>query len=675
MLGSKNKNIEEKNLKKIDKRLYRFDNLLSYVEQAYSQYLDSQEGGTSEEIRKEKDRKKQLRSAANDCHAGIEKDKELVKQFIMRLLTGGVEVYLREYGDNYLIDRHTVDMVFNWKNKHSLPTQVKFMCILWKYKYTYGKDALGTIISKYEINKLRKIETIYEAEREVLGMYFSKEDVCRIFEEEIKEEITFETKIDIIVQMVYEEFKGNGAIDEILYQNVDDISIGVNGLTDEVTEQNNGEYKIPYSYDGAWIVYKGALINMSFISLGSFRNLRRVVRNIASYKQTGEFSTKEGYKLGYGKDNSRRTAVISPFGESEAAWVRKFTAKTLTNKDMVQGGKNDFIGYEKVLKTERMLVMGGATIPICGPQGAGKTTKLVALMEYIQNFYSIRMIESEFEARARLKYPEKNIFTMQTSEKTPEEAYEFSLRTSGSIYVISEVRSDEMAVNITRTANRGGRSVMFTYHPNKPKATVLEIANSLIRQKLYTSLKDAMYTTLDAIKCCIHIDTDLETGCRHYNIYEFIPLELPLSDGFKTASEEDKPGEFMNTVYDYFRRRTSEEFFDVVPIVTFDRFKGRYSFNNNISEALYNELMLKMSLNSERDELERTFRPNRAIKRYVEDGIIPLEKLMDEERLSEIIKEFEFTEEFLDKEALREEYKEKCDSGESMNGWDNMYDR
>ena len=100
--------------------------------------------------------------------------------------------------------------------------------------------------------------------------------------------------------------------------------------------------------------------------------------------------------------------------------------------------------------------------------GSGKTTKLETLAQYIQNFFSIRVLESEFEARLRWKYPLKNIFTMEandTTPVTPAMAYNFSLRSAGDIYIIGEARSDDMIINVTRTANRGGRSVLFTFHP------------------------------------------------------------------------------------------------------------------------------------------------------------------------------------------------------------------
>lgn len=613
---------------------YSFDSLREYVEQVFKKYLDTVEAGTEQERDKEQQRKKVLRESMSCCYAGTVKERQFVKQFIMRILTGQVNVFMDEYTENSIvITPENYKNVFPWDNPYRIPTHVKFLGILYYWKDQYGANAFDHIVDKYKLMRIRDIRTLQGDEKVDKGIYIDSGDIDAIFDGEAIT-FTYDLAMEVLVQLIYEEYKGNGCIDELLYQNIDDVAIGVSGLQDDVEPQHLKGKKVKKAYDGAWIKYKGTLMHLSFLSFHSFENLRRVVTQVVAYNQQGSFSETDGFKLGYGKDGSRRTAAITPFAENPAALVRKFTAKSLTNRQLITANDtNNIAGVDKLIAVEKALVRGGATIPICGPQGAGKTTKLEAITEYVQNWYAIRMIESEFEARIRWRYPEKNILTVQTPVISPEQAYEFSLRTSGDIYIVSEVRSDEMMVNITRTANRGGRSVMFTYHPNKPRATVIEAANSLIRQKLYTSLKDAMYTTLEVIKCCIHIEVDLENHCRYYNIYEYRPSEISIDTKFLSLTGQDRIDAFMKTQFDYFQKQTGDDYFDVVPIITFDKESNSYTFKNSISDRFYEDLMRASSLDSEKEILEKLFRPEDYLRRYMRKNNNPMgydEKTMRE---------------------------------------------
>lgn len=607
--------------KLVDKSKFTFDALMKYTEDVFRKYLDSSEAGLKEEREKEQKRKQVLRESMESCHAGTVKERQYVKGFIQRILTGKINVFIDGYGESNLsITEDNFMLVFPWDKPYRLPTQVKFLGIMYFLEEQYGTGTFDYIVRKYNLAKIRQINTIQGDDKVDKGAYIDAQDIDAVFDAE-GVVFTYELAMNVLVQLIYEEYKGNGCIDELIYQDIDDIGIGLSGLQSDIEPVHLKGRMVKKAYNGAWIKHRGMLIHLTFLSFHNFPNLKRVVKQLVSYDQQGSFSEKDGFKLGYGKDGSRRTSVIDPFAENPAAWIRKFTAKDMTNRQLIMGpdGENsDIKNAEWLIEVEKALVKGGATIPICGPQGAGKTTKLEAITEYIQNWYAIRMIESEFEARIRWRYPEKNILTVQTPVISPEHAYEFSLRTSGDIYIVAEARSDEMMVNITRTANRGGRSVIFTYHPNKPRSTVIEVANSLIRQKLYTSLKDAMYTTLEVIKCCIHIEIDLEKRRRYYNIYEFVPAYVKLDDSYESKNGRERDEAFQKAQFSFYQKVTEDEFFKVVPIITYDRHKHSYEFSNTISDRFYDELVRASSLSEEKDNLEKLFRPNEYIARYIE---------------------------------------------------------
>lgn len=610
---------EIKNAAKIDYSDLSFSRLMEYVELAFKKYLNSTEAGTEEERQKEKQRKDLLRESLSCCFAGTTKERQFVKQFINRLITGQLDIIVEGFTDEHKIsiNPQNYQYIFPWHNPYKLPTQVKFLGLLYYWKNQFGAESFGYIVEKYKLNTLRNMNVMQGDEKQTQGLYIDDQDIDAIFQNE-QIYFNYDLAMDVLIQLIYEEYRGNGCIDELLYQNIDDIGIGLSGLQSDVVPPHLLGKNIKKAYEGAWIKYKGLLIHMTFLSFHTFAGLRRVVTQLVEYEQQGSFSEKDGFKLGYGKDGSRRTSVITPFAENPAAWVRKFTASNLTNRQLITNNGTLYIGgVDDLMRVERALVRGGATIPICGPQGVGKTTALEAISEYIQNWYAIRMIESEFEARIRWRYPEKNILTVQTPVISPEQAYEFSLRTSGDIYIVSEVRSDEMMVNITRTANRGGRSVIFTYHPNKPRSTVLEVANSLIRQKLYSSLKDAMYTTLETIKCCIHIELGMEKQCRYYNIYEFVPVDINLDTRFRELEGEERADAFLETKYNYYQKTIGDEYFEVIPIIVFDKEKESYVFKNTISDRFFSDLYMASTLIDEKEELEKIFRPHDYLMRHL----------------------------------------------------------
>lgn len=634
-----------------NKKSYTFDSLLEYTEEVLKRYLNKSEAGTEEEMKKEIKRKEVLRESLACCYAGTVKERKFVKQFISRILTGQVYVFIEGYGDTGIsITPENYTMVFPWNNPYKLPAQVKFLGLLYFWEQQHGAGTFEYLMTKYNLTRLRDIHVMQGDSKIDRGIYVDANDINAMFESE-GVVFDYELAMEVLVQMIYEERRGNGCIDELLYQNIDDVGIGLSGLQNDVEPIHLRGKHIQKAYEGVWVKYRGLLINLTFMSFHNFSNLRRVVTQLVAYEQQGSFSEKDGYKMGYGKDGSRRTSVITPFAENPAAWVRKFTAKDMTNRQLItSNGENGIGGVDNLIAVEKAFVKGGATIPICGPQGAGKTTKLEAITEYIQNWYAIRMIESEFEARIRWRYPEKNILTVQTPVISPEEAYEFSLRTSGDIYIVSEVRSDEMMVNITRTANRGGRSVMFTYHPNKPRTTIIEIANSLIRQKLYTNLKDAMYTTLETVKCCIHIEVDIEKRCRYYNIYEFIPAEVELDTEFLKLSGKEREEAFLKTQYNFYQQMTGDTYFEVVPIIVYDEKENSYVFKNNISNRFYEDLKRASSLAEEKESLEKLFRPMDFMREYLENHSEIT--VLDRGILERIVRREELNEAFIDYDAL-----------------------
>lgn len=499
------------------------------------------------------------------CNNGDEGNKQQVKAIITELLLKGFAYPFDDLPPNFRVSKNNIDQVINWKNPDSISSYILFLALLYHYKPSYAGDAFGYLIDKYQLNKLRMRGA------EGFGFYIDQQDVRAMWDNEALV-LDFEDKFNILVQLVYEQLYGASCIDELLYQNIGDISAGVSGSRQTGNMQVDGE--VP-SYRGCWVNYKGALIHLLFFTFGSEENLKLTGLNLVKGNSSHAALEKEGYRISYGKDDSRRMLAVEPFGEGPAIWIRKSSEQSAITNSLFGNVEN----FQIVKDLESALVKGGLTIPVCGARGAGKTLKLESLIQYVQNFYSIRVLEAEKEASLRRKYPFKNIYSIETSENSPVSAvsaFDFALRSDGDVYVIGDTQDDKMLGNIARTANRYGRNFLFTFLAKSPSMVISEYANALVREKMYSNLQDAITATLGFLKCCVFVTQDVETQQYIYEIFEFVP---------------DTTGHYK-----------------IVPIIKYDREANRYVNVNNLSEDLFTELRDNTPLETERSLLE-AFRP------------------------------------------------------------------
>ncbi|WP_202707668.1 ATPase, T2SS/T4P/T4SS family [Sporosalibacterium faouarense] len=600
--------------------LYNFKSLKKFVDLYISEYLTQEvlaKGKTEEEYQKVKKRKDFLKEYLDECAYGDPKERDYVKTYIRQLITSSNRddgIIVQGYPEDYIVTPENINK-FLQLNKDKLTVENAWKVILSTFRKKNGRKGLSRLLERYNFNRLR----VDDFDEEMF--YINTDDIKEVYNSE-NPKIEYEDHLDILVQKIYEDYKGNGVIDELLYQDIDEVAIGVTGLVDDIMPVSSRlrDKEIKKAYDSIVVTYNGNPIHFKFLSLGSWEELERINRQLVKYEQNNQFSRKDGYLLGFGKDGSRRTAAREPFGECRAAWVRMFCIEEDENEDLVKGMDKDkpLKGWEKVIRRERLLIRGGASLPISGPQGVGKTTKMVSLLKYAYPFYSVRIIEAVFEAHLRRRYPNRNIFSVQeTNDIDSTEAYNFTLRTSGNINLIGEVRKDKMTAEIIKSGNRGSEFTIFTYHPNNPDVLPIELANSLLTLGIYKSLKEALAVVFRTIQCCIQVDKDLD-GNRYYNLYEFIPSSIPIDNRYQELKGYDRVEAFMDTFYTAALNLTDNSLYKTVPIVEYDDIKG-YTVKNTISDSLYNRLKKGMRKKDDRIELMKVFRPEEYIKVVLED--------------------------------------------------------
>ena len=181
----------------------------------------------------------------------------------------------------------------------------------------------------------------------------------------------------MIVQRIYQQYKGFSSIDEVRDMNIDGISGGVSGLPESFLSQvaqTDSEYlrqametKIPRACDSIWIMFQGKSIRLAFLSFGTEAELKRVCQNIYKYNNPGQLSDTNGYKINEMKDGSRVVVVRPSMSETWAFFVRKFDVKRATLEQIIRCE-----GKDEAIELLKYLVKGARIISLTGEQGCRK---------------------------------------------------------------------------------------------------------------------------------------------------------------------------------------------------------------------------------------------------------------------------------------------------------------
>jgi len=317
-------------------------------------------GLSEEELKRRKQKKYELKKALKGCTYGDVNDKKYVKELIYDLL-------YREYG----VNETNVSKAIPFDIPSLLTAQDKFDIILYMYKNEFGYEALSEIIKKYNLDDLKYVSG------EAKPCYvITSEEIEKIYEKE-NFVLTFTDKLNVVVQRIYQHYKGYSSIDEIRDMNIDGISGGVSGLPESFLSQvaqTDGDYldqivehKVPRACDSIWIMFHGKSIRLAFLSFGTEAELKRVCQNIYKYNNPGQLSDTNGYKINEMKDGSRVVVVRPSMSETWAFFVRKFDVKRATLEQIVL-----FDGKEEAIDLLKYLVKGARIISLTGEQGCRK---------------------------------------------------------------------------------------------------------------------------------------------------------------------------------------------------------------------------------------------------------------------------------------------------------------
>ena len=219
----KRKNEQKEDVLEVDDKTYTLDMMIAFVKKRLDEItkINLYDIGLSEEeLKRRKNKKYELKKALKGCTYGDVNDKKYVKELIYDLL-------YKEYG----VDETNVSKAIPFDIPSLLTAQDKFDIILYMYKQEFGYEALSEIIKKYDLAQLKYLDG------ESKPCYvITEEEISDIYEKE-NFVLTLNDKINVVVQRIYQKYKGYSSIDEIRDMNIDGISGGVSGLPESFLSQ------------------------------------------------------------------------------------------------------------------------------------------------------------------------------------------------------------------------------------------------------------------------------------------------------------------------------------------------------------------------------------------------------------------------------------------------------
>ncbi|OMF64857.1 ATPase, T2SS/T4P/T4SS family [Paenibacillus sp. FSL R5-0766] len=535
---------------------FQFDYLLEYVKTMINEYVNSNlldMGMTSEEYNRRLGVVAELRSAMKNATSGDIQEKIYLKQFISDLLE-------RNYGFN----DDNIDRIIPFEDEDQLTQQDKFDILLHLYKKKHGFQGLSKLIDKYQLDQPKKVIEDGTVDSYVI----TGDEIDSIFVKEARGGLEFDDKLAIVVQRVYQHYKGFGVIDEIRDMSIDGVSGGVSGVPtnmqiveDEISLlQGMKQYKYP-GYQSVWIFFRGKSIHLSFLSFETDLELKRVCQNIYKYDNPGQLTETNGFKVNEMKDGSRVVVVRPPFAESWAFFVRKFDLPNMKLDHLISS--KDAVNAELARDMIKYLMKGAQVTAFTGPQGSGKTSLVMASVKYIYATLTLRIQEMTFELHLRRLYPQRNSLALRETENIAGQAgLDLQKKTDGSVNILGEVATDPVAAWMIQMSQVASLFTIFTHHATSARELVWSLRNSLLKTGVFQNERIAEEQVANAVQWDVHMRKEMNGKRYIERITEITPVRFE-SDTLeheevlsKDDSIESKLDALVNLQREVYRRNS-----------------------------------------------------------------------------------------------------------------------
>lgn len=561
----------------IEENKYDWQQITAFVKDKFNEILKTNLHAlnlTKEEFDKRLKNRQGLRKALKSCSYGDVQAKEYVKMYIRDILLS-----------HYNINETNISNIIDFSSVRNLTAQDLFEMLLVQYKSKHGQNALEKLIVENQLDILKTLD-------DTQGYVITAEDIERVYNERA-EHVTFEDHLEMVVQRIYQSYKGYGVIDEIRDMRIDGVSGGVSGVPLAFYENNDRSSlqsipDIPYNYDSVWLFFKGKTIHLSFLSFGSEKELIRVCKNIYRYNNPGQLSENNGYKVNEMKDGSRVVVARPPFSESWVFFVRKFDSiKRASIQELITDDNNEI-----VIELIKWLIKGNRVTAITGSQGTGKTTLLMSIIQFINPTYTLRIQEMSFELQLRKIYPYRNIVTFrETATISGQEGLNLQKKTDGVVNILGEVAEAGLSTLMIQMAQVASLFTIFTHHAKTAENLVLSIRNNLLQTGVFHNENIALQQVVDVINFDIHLGKSVDGHRYIERITEIIPSTIysPYPHDYKDKKNlSQKEEAFLENMQTFFERMTDRKVFETRDIIRFEN--GRYRIVGSLSSHSINEI-------------------------------------------------------------------------------------
>lgn len=571
----------------IDDKTYTLEKMIDYIKRKMDEITKVNLydlGLSEEELKRRKNKKYELKKALKGCTYGDVNDKKYVKQLIYDLL-------LNDYG----VDETNISKAIPFDIASLLTPQDKFDIIIYMYKKEFGYEAMSKLIKKYKLAELK-----YTAGDAKPSYVILPEEISAIYSRE-NFMLSLEDKLMVVVQRIYQQYKGYSSIDEIRDMNIDGISGGISGLpesflsqaaqTDANVVNNVLDHKIPRACDSIWIMFSGKSIRLAFLSFGSESELKRVCQNIYKYNNPGQLSDTNGYKINEMKDGSRVVVVRPTFSETWGFFIRKFDVQRASLEQLIKDE-----GKEEAIDLMKYIVKGARIIALTGEQGTGKTTMLMAMIENIYETLNIRVQETAFELHLRKIYPTRNILSFRETETVSgQEGLDVQKKTDGSVNIIGEVATDPVASWMIQAAQVASKFTLFTHHAKTFPDLVTALRNSMLRTGVFKNELVAEEQVVSVLNFNVHLVKDFRGNRYIQRVTECIPVIDKNDYNYNSRNETTLEGKFDTFIENstkYFAKETNKELYKYQNIMEYQ--DGKFVLTNKITDKNIGEMIINM---------------------------------------------------------------------------------
>lgn len=563
---------------------YTIPAMIEYLKSALNEMTSSSLtdlGLSEEEYTRRTNQRIQLIKSLKDCTHGDLNAKNFLKWTFY-------DLFLKTYD----LNEENINKVIPFNDSKSLTSQDKFDILIYQYKKKHGLNALTKLIQDEELDVLKPSG---DPENPSYSYIITPEEINKAYKN-LKKPLHFEDKLNIIVQRLYQSFKGFSVVDEIRDMKIDGVSGGVSGVPLNQLEYDDdalyfadqiNSNRTPLSHDSVWIFFKGKSIHLSFLSFGTEAELKRVCQNIYRYNNPGQLSEANGYKVNEMKDGSRIVVVRPNFSESWAFFVRKFDTQAANLEQLIN---KNIKGRELLILLLSYLVKGGRILALTGSQGSGKTTMLMALIEYIDPTFTLRVQEMAFELHLRKIFKNRNILSFrETDTVTGQAGLDVQKKTDGTVNILGEVATDPVAAWMIQMAQVASLFTIFTHHAKKFDDLVHSLRNSLLKEGIFHDEKTAEEQVVRVLNFDVHLKREKD-GTRYIErITECIYLE----------QDDNYPDDIKGAMKTFFKKMTNRKVFTEKNIIEYQN--GEYVLCHSISQKNTTEMLEMMSAKDQTD--------------------------------------------------------------------------